>query len=39
MSLWQFSACVEGWKEANGVETKPEAMSDEEYLELEARLG
>lgn len=39
MSLWQFLACVDGWKTANGVEERPEAPSPDEYRDMVARLG
>ncbi len=39
MSLWQFVACLDGWKAANGVEEKPEPPSAEEFRDMVERLG
>ena len=39
MSLWQFVACVDGWKTANGVEDKPAAPSADEFHDMVNRLG
>lgn len=39
MSLWQFLACLDGWKAANGVEEKPPAPSADEFHDMVSRLG
>lgn len=36
MSLWELSACADGWAKAHGAQEKPEAPSEEEFL---ARIG
>jgi hypothetical protein len=36
MSLWEFTACVDGWNRAHG-DNKPEPPSDEEYDALLAQ--
>jgi hypothetical protein len=38
MSLWQFSACVEGWNKANG-DGRPDAPTDDEFDAAVAALG
>lgn len=39
MSLWQLTACADGWKAANGAEEKPEAPSEEEFHDMVSRLS
>ena len=39
MSLWQFVACVDGWKAANGVSDKPAPPSAAEFYDMVERLG
>ena len=39
MSLWQFTACVDGWSKANGAETPAEPLSDEEHDALLAKFA
>lgn len=39
MSLWELSACGEGWQKANGAEAEAEAPSYEEHLEMVKRLS
>jgi hypothetical protein len=39
MSLWQFLACLDGWKAANGVEEPPEPPSADEFHDMVSRLG
>lgn len=39
MSLWQFSACVEGHNKAHGVEEKPAPPTEAEYYDLIERLA
>ncbi len=39
MSLWQFMACLDGWKAAHGVEEKPAPPSADEFHDMVSRLG
>lgn len=39
MSLWEFSAAVDGYAKANGAEQQAEAPSYAEHIEMVARLG
>lgn len=39
MSLYQFTACVDGWNKAHGPEDKPEAPTPEEFRDMVERLG
>lgn len=39
MSLWQFSACVDGFNTANGAEATVDAPSPEEFRDMVKRLG
>ena len=39
MTLAEFSACVEGWKRANGVEEKPTPPTDEEFDKMLTESG
>lgn len=39
MSLWQFSACVDGFNKANGAEEMPEPPTADEYYDMIERLG
>lgn len=39
MSLWQFIACLDGWKAANGAEDKPEPPSADEFHDMVSRLS
>lgn len=34
MSLWELSACIDGWNEAHGGEAKTDGMSVERLREL-----
>lgn len=36
-SLWEFGAAVNGWSKANGGESKPDAMSEQEHDALMAK--
>lgn len=36
-SLWEFGAAVNGWNTANGGESKPESLSDDEHDALMAK--
>lgn len=38
MSLWQFSACVEGWNKVHG-DSRPDAPTDDEFDAAVAALG
>jgi hypothetical protein len=37
LSLWEFTAAVNGWAKANGAESKPPAPTDEEHDALMAK--
>lgn len=37
LSQWELHQAVDGWLEANGVEEKPEAPTDEEHEALLAK--
>jgi len=39
MTLAEFSACVDGWKRANGAEDRPEPPSDEKFAQMLAEAG
>jgi len=39
MSLWQFSACVDGYNRAQGKEDALEAPTSEEFYDMVERLG
>lgn len=39
MSLWEFTACIDGWNKSQGAEEKPEAMSGERLDELLVEFG
>lgn len=39
MSLWEFVACLDGWKAAHGVEEKPQAPSADEFYDMVERLA
>jgi len=39
MSLWGFTAAVDGYAKANGAEQQAEAPSYAEHLEMVERLG
>jgi hypothetical protein len=34
MSVWELSVAIEGYRKSQGAEDEPEALSEEEYLEL-----
>lgn len=34
MSLWEFGAAVQGWNEANGAESKPQSLTEDEHDRL-----
>lgn len=36
-SLWEFAAATQGWNKANGGESKPKSLSDEEHDRLMAK--
>lgn len=36
-SLWEFAAAVQGWSKANGGESKPASLSEDEHDELMAK--
>lgn len=39
MSLWEFTAAVDGYAKANGAEQQTAAPSYDEHLEMVARLA
>ena len=39
MTLWELSACIKGYRIANGVEEKPAAPSADEFYAMVERLG
>jgi hypothetical protein len=39
MTLWQFGACVDGYRAAHETEGKPEAPSKDEFYEMVGRLS
>ena len=38
MTLWELSACVDGWAKANGAEDKVPPPSAEEHLSMVERI-
>ena len=39
MTLWQMTACIDGYKRANGGEPEAKPPSADEFFEQVARLG
>lgn len=39
MSLWQFNAAFDGWKQQNGVEEKPNMLSDAWFDKFDEMAG
>ena len=37
MSLWEAQTAMNGWKKAQGIESKPEALSEDEHDRLMAK--
>lgn len=38
-SLWEISMAAKGWAKANGAESKPESLSEDEHDRLMAKYG
>ena len=38
MTLWEFGACLDGWRKANLPDEGPEPPSQDEHLEMVRRL-
>ncbi len=34
MTVWEFNACLKGWKAANGIKPKGREISDERLREM-----
>lgn len=39
MSLWELTACADGYAKANGASTKAEALGEDEHEELMRKYG
>ena len=39
MTIWELSACIDGYKQSNGGEEKNEAPTAEEFYDMVSRLG
>jgi len=39
MSLWQFTAAIDGWMKSQGVESKPDMLGDDTIEEFDRMLA